>query len=158
MINFMVPTQRRATHSRAHLDSRFKEIGSPQRFTPPIHGWIKAIRDSLGMSAKQLGVRLGITQPSVAALEKSEVKGTIELQTLRRVAEAMDCTVIYALVPNKRLETMVRDRARLTWSRMRTPIEHSMSLENQAVHAPLDDDLLDEYVRSVNPRRLWDEP
>jgi transcriptional regulator with XRE-family HTH domain len=56
---------------------------------------------------------MGVKQPSVVALEQSEAKGTIELATLRRVAEALDCTLVYALVPNRPLEQTVRDRARL---------------------------------------------
>src|SRR5260370_28836373 len=101
-----------AARSRSHLDKRFKEIGAVARFTPPVRGWIKAIREALGMSTAQLAKRLKIKQPSVIALEKSEAKGTIELATLRRVAEALDCTLVYALVPKKPLESVVRGRAR----------------------------------------------
>src|ERR1700687_4512651 len=101
-----------AARSRSHLDKRFKEIGVASRFTPPVRGWIKAIREALGMSTAQLAKRLRIKQPSVIALEKSEAKGTIELATLRRVAEALDCTLVYVLVPKKPLQAIVRDRAR----------------------------------------------
>src|ERR1700733_2845339 len=100
-----------AAQSRSHLDERFRELGPARRYTPPVRGWIKAVRAALGMSTAQLAKRLGIKQPSLVALEQSEAKGTIQLDTLRRVAEALDCTVIYALVPNKPLEKMVRDRA-----------------------------------------------
>jgi transcriptional regulator with XRE-family HTH domain len=55
------------------------------------------------MSSAQLAQRLKIKQPSLVDLEKSEAKGSIELATLRRVAEALDCTLVYALVPNKPL-------------------------------------------------------
>src|ERR1700734_2112408 len=101
-----------ATQSRSQLDKRFKELGPVTRYVSPVRGWIAAIRGGLGMSTSQLAKRLGIKQPSVIALEQSEAKGSIELATLRRVAEALDCTLIYALVPNKPLESMVRDRAR----------------------------------------------
>jgi predicted DNA-binding mobile mystery protein A len=109
------------------------------------------------MSSAQLAHRLGIRQPSVVALEQSEVKGTIELATLRRAAAALDCTLVYALVPNKPLETIVRDRARALALRLRSPIEHSMLLENQTVNGINSEALLDEFVDELNPRRLWDE-
>ena len=109
------------------------------------------------MSSQQLAKRLGVKQPSVVALEQSEAKGTIELATLRRVAEALDCTLVYALVPNKPLETIVRDRARILLRR-RAPVEHSMLLEDQAVSAKDSQARLDEFVREMNPSRLWDEP
>jgi len=104
----------------------------------------------------QLGKRLGIRQPSLVALEQSEAKGTIELATLRRVAEALDCTLVYSLVPNKPLETTIRDRARAFARRRRTPVEHSMLLEDQKVTAKDAEARLDEIVRETNPRLFWD--
>jgi predicted DNA-binding mobile mystery protein A len=147
-----------AAHSRSHLDKRFKQIGSSSRFNVPVRGWIRAIRGGLGMSSQQLAKRLGVKQPSVVALEQSEAKGTIELATLRRVAEALDCTLVYALVPNKPLETIVRDRARILLRRRRAPVEHSMLLEDQAVSAQGSAARLDEFIRETNPSRFWDEP
>ena len=79
---------RLAAQSRSQLDERFRELGPANRYTPPVRGWIKALREALGMSTAQLAKRLGIRQPSLVALEQSEAKGTIELATLRRVAEA----------------------------------------------------------------------
>lgn len=149
---------KRATQSRSQLDRRFNEIGPLSRFAVPVRGWIKAIREGLGMSSEQLAKRLGVKQPSVVALEQSEAKGTIALATLRRVAEALDCTLVYALVPNQPLETIVRDRARILLRRRRAPVEHSMLLEDQAVSANDSEARLDEFVRETNPSRLWDEP
>lgn len=148
---------RLAAQSRSHLDNRFNEIGPTSRFATPVRGWIRAIRDGLGMSSAQLAKRLGVKQPSVVALEQSEAKGTIELATLRRAAEALDCALVYALVPNKPLETIVRDRARALARRRLTPVEHSMLLENQAVSGKDSEAMLDEFVRETNPGRLWDE-
>ena len=108
------------------------------------------------MSTAQLSKRLGIRQPSLVALEQSEAKGTIELATLRRVAEALDCTLVYALVPNKPLETTLRDRARAFARRRRAPVEHSMLLEDQKVTAKDAEARLDEIVRETNPRLFWD--
>ncbi len=147
---------RLAAQSRSQLDERFRELGSAKRYTPPVRGWIKALREALGMSTAQLAKRLGIRQPSLVALEQSEAKGTIELATLRRVAEALDCTLVYALVPNKPLETTIRDRARAFARRRRAPVEHSMLLEDQKVMAKDAEARLDEIVRETNPRLFWD--
>jgi predicted DNA-binding mobile mystery protein A len=110
------------------------------------------------MSTAQLANRLGIKQPSMVALEQSEAKGTIELATLRRVAEALDCTLVYALIPNKPLETTLRDRARVFARRRRGPVEHSMLLEDQKVNPRAKDaeERLDEVVRETNPRLFWE--
>jgi len=154
---------RLTAQARARLDDRFKAMGPPVRRSQPVRGWIKAIREALGMTAEQLAKRLRVKQPSIVALEQSEAKGTIELATLRRVAEALDCKLVYALVPNKPLEQTVRERARLFARRRREPIEHSMALENQAlekrkVERRETEALIDEILRETNPRRFWDEP
>jgi len=110
------------------------------------------------MSTAQLAKRLGIKQPSVVALEQSEARGAIELATLRRVAAALDCTLIYALIPNKPLDTIVRDRARAFARRRLEPVEHSMLLENQKVKPKARESKvrLDDLVRETNPRLFWD--
>jgi len=147
-----------AGRSRAHLDERFRKLPPAARFAPPVRGWIKAIRTALGMSTAQLAKRLRVKQPSVVALEQSEAKGTMELATLRRVAAALDCTLVYALVPNKPLEATVRDRARAFARRRLEPVEHSMLLENQKVAGKAKDSKarLEEIIRETNPRLFWD--
>jgi predicted DNA-binding mobile mystery protein A len=148
----------RAAKSRALLDARFKKMRPVSLYAAPVRGWIGAIRGGLGMSSAQLAKRLGIKQPSVIALEHSEVAGTIEMATLRRAAEALGCTVVYSLVPAKPLETMVRDRARAVSAARRAAVEHSMLLEDQAVTTEDSEAQLDEFIRETNPGRLWDEP
>jgi predicted DNA-binding mobile mystery protein A len=145
-----------SVRSREFLRSRFKELGRVKAFAPPVRGWIKAIREGLGMTTQQLARRLNVSQPSVTALEQSEAKGSIELATLRRVAEALDCTLVYALVPNRPLDAMVRDRARDFLRRRRAPIEHSMALEDQKVSGRDLEARLDEIIRETNPRLFWD--
>ena len=147
---------RLAAQSRSHLDERFQGLGPVTRYASPVRGWIKANRGALGMSTAQLAKRLRVKQPSVVALEQSEAKGAIELATLRRVAEALDCTLVYALIPNQPLEAMVRDRARTFARRRLEPVEHSMLLEDQKVTAKDAEARLDETVREANPRLFWD--
>ena len=148
--------QRQAAQSRLHLDERFAAIAPIARFTPPARGWIKAVREALGITTAQLAIRMRIKQPSIIDLERSELKGSIELATLRRVAEALDCTLIYALVPNKSLETTVRERAREFARRRLAPIEHSMLLEDQKVTERDADARVDQIMRETNPRLFWD--
>jgi predicted DNA-binding mobile mystery protein A len=108
------------------------------------------------MTAEQLAKRLGIKQPSVVAMEQSEIKGSIELATLRRVAEALDCRLIYAVVPKTTLEHTVRERARSWARRRRAAVEHSMLLENQKVEERNFEARLDEIVRETNPKLFWE--
>ena len=109
------------------------------------------------MSSAQLASRLGVKQPSVTAMEQSEASGTIELATLRRTAQALDCTLVYALIPNRPLAAIVRDRARMLARRHLMSVEHSMLLEGQKLDEKNFEVRLDRLVGEMNPRRLWDE-
>jgi predicted DNA-binding mobile mystery protein A len=147
---------RLATQSRLHLDERLKEIGPVSRYMPPVKGWIRAVREALGMTAEQLGRRLGVKQSSVVLLEQSEAKGSIELATLRRVAEALDCTLVYAFVPKQSLEETVRARARKFIRRRLAPVEHSMLLEDQKVQGKTEEERVDEVLRETSPSKFWE--
>jgi predicted DNA-binding mobile mystery protein A len=89
-------------------------------------------------------------------MEQSAAKESVELATLRRVAVALDCTLVYALVPNKPLETTIRDRDRAFARRRLGPLEHSMLLEDQKVETRDSEAWLDEILRETNPRLFWD--
>ena len=110
------------------------------------------------MSSTQLAKRMQIKQPTLSAIEQSEAKGTIQLVTLGRVAEALDCTLVYALVPNRPLETMVQDRARKVARRHLQSVEHSMLLERQEVSPESFVKRIDALADDISPHALWDDP
>lgn len=147
----------RSAQARQQLDARFTALLPAERLAAPARGWIKAIREALGMSSEQLARRLGVKQPTLAAIERSETRGTIELATLRRVAAALDCTLAYALVPNRPLTATVKERARAIAARRLQAVEHSMLLENQALPAAERDARVESYADEIDPRRLWDD-
>lgn len=145
--------------ARERLDQRFAPLRPAERFRAPPKGWVRAIRDAIGMSGVQFARRLGVQPPSVAALEASEESGAIQLKTLRRAAEALDCTLVYALVPNGSLEGAVRARARKIALRDLGRVAHTMKLEAQETAASSSDERLEAYIRDkVKERDLWDEP
>jgi len=145
-----------AAQSRARLDERFRQFGPAERYRAPSRGWIRAIREALGMSTAQLAKRMGVRQPSIVDLERSEEKGSVELATLRRAAEALGCSLVYVLVPNELLETTIRERARAFLRRRRRPVEHTMLLEDQQVRGTESDLQADDIIRETNPRLFWD--
>jgi predicted DNA-binding mobile mystery protein A len=65
----------------------------------PAAGWLRTVRDSLGLTLADLARRLNVTPPAVRAFEKAEAEDRITLASLRRVAVAMECDLVYALVP-----------------------------------------------------------
>ncbi|WP_110168917.1 mobile mystery protein A [Luteitalea pratensis] len=145
-----------AAKSRARLDERLARLGPAERYRPPARGWIKAVREALGMNTAQMARRMGVSQPSIVGLEQSEEKETIQLATLRRAAEALDCTLVYGLVPNKPLGVTVRERARALLLRRRQPVEHTMLLEDQRVEDSITDAEVEDAIRDTSPRVFWD--
>ncbi|OGT18473.1 MAG: transcriptional regulator [Gallionellales bacterium RIFCSPHIGHO2_02_FULL_57_16] len=98
----------------------------------PPSGWIKAIREGLGMAATHLAARLGVTTSTVTRLETSEADDTISLATLRRAAEALGCELHYALVPKRSLADTLENRAMALARQQMAAVSHTMALEAQA--------------------------
>lgn len=126
----------------------------------PARGWIRAIRESLGMTTAQLAKRLGVKQPRIVEMEKAEAGGNITMQSLERAAEALGCRLVYVLVPLKPLTQMLEERAAQVAERQLAAVEQSMKLEAQEVS----DRKQRRYVHQrrvqellQRPARLWDE-
>lgn len=144
--------------ARQRLDERLSSLNPQDRFRPPPKGWIRAIRDALGMTGVQLAKRLHVRPQTVEAIEKSEASGSIQLRTLRRAAEAMGCTLVYALVPNSSLENAVHQRARTLAIRDLQRVAHTMRLEAQETSDAGMEARIDAYIRdSIKDRDLWNE-
>lgn len=121
------------SEARRHLDARLDGfrplVGEPR----PARGWVRAIRDALGMSGAELGSRLGVRQSTVDQLERSEANETIKLESLRRAADALDCDLVYALVPRTSLDATVQAQGRRVAARRISAVAHHMRLEDQVV-------------------------
>lgn len=109
--------------------SRWRAADLPPR---PPSGWLKAIREALGMTATHLAQKLGVSTSSVTRLETSEADDTISLGTLRRAAEALGCELQYALVPKKTLAETLEARASALARQQMAAISHTMALEAQS--------------------------
>jgi predicted DNA-binding mobile mystery protein A len=77
----------------------------------PMLGWVRGVREALGMSSYELASRIGLSPTRVRQFERAELEGAIRLSTLVRAAQALNCTLVYAFAPNERLEEMVYRQA-----------------------------------------------
>ena len=147
-------TRKGIRRAREALDKRLVPMGPASRFAPPRLGWIRAVRDALGMSAADLAARMGISGASARSLEEKEMTGGIRLSSLRRAAEAMDCTLVYAFIPNGSLEETVRRQARLVLDEQVGRVRQTMALEAQEEEMPASS--LDEQLEGIiDSRRVW---
>jgi predicted DNA-binding mobile mystery protein A len=138
---------------RRSLDKHMQAI---QIGEVPNGGWIRAVRSALGMSVRQLAVRLGIKQQSGSKLEANEADGSITLNSLRKAAEAMDCRFVYAMIPNGSLDEIVRRQAMKKAAEAFAPIHRTMTLEAQALpdNSEVVRDAAEELIRK-NSKKLW---
>ena len=127
----------------------------------PSQGWVSTIRRALGMSSAQLAERMRISRQSLEALEAREVAGAATLDALRRAADALDCDLVYALVPRHgSLESAVTAQARRVAERLVRRAGHTMTLEEQTVPAREAEQQIAVLTRRLLaewPRGLWDE-
>jgi len=142
--------------ARHALDAKIAAFDAMESYPPP-KGWVRAIRDALGMSTRDLADRMEIAQPSVVALEASERAGTIRLETLERAAAAMGCELVYALRPRDsgQLEQLVRERAGDVALRDFAPVTHTMALEGQPVRFTEVAALQKDIDALIDSPRLW---
>ena len=142
--------------ARRRLDQRLVGLDLGQR---PPRGWVRAIREALGMTTAELGQRMGLTQSRVSQIERSEELGSIRLDTLERAAQALNCQVRYVFVPNEPLEQMVQRQARLRAQAEVDAVTHTMALEDQILEPGVLDSLVQEMAeRFVDERHLWEQP
>src|ERR1700691_2374071 len=101
---------RQAALARKQLERRLAPLRAMKLIAPP-KGWIRAIRESLGMTARQLAARMGVGVSRIPVIEEAEVTGSTTLKTMRQAATAMNCAFVYAFVPIEPLDDILRDRA-----------------------------------------------
>ena len=140
--------QERAS-ARMQLDKRLNRLQNSDELSRPPRGWIKAIREALGMTTAQLGARMGVSQPRVVAIEKAEKSGGITLETLERAAHALECRLVYTLVPRKDLDKLVEDQARDLARKHLRATAHSMALEDQRVDEADEREHLERLVQQI---------
>ena len=141
--------------ARRKLDEKFNQV-NVLTLEKPTKGWVKAIRDALGMTTTQLANRLWVKHPRILAIEKDE--SSLSLNSLEKVADALDCKVVYALVPKTSLEKMAYNQARKKAMKILSKVTHNMALENQApVYDKIElEDMIQELLNG-SQARLWDE-
>lgn len=145
--------------AREQLDEALNHFKPLKAVAVPQKGWIRAIRDTLGMTGKQLANRLGVNQQRIARIEQDEVPGKVTLNTMQKTAEALDCVFVYAIVPRDNLESIVRKQAERVARKRMERSNQMMRLEKQelsetgkarALNAPID-----EIVETM-PKSLWE--
>jgi len=116
------------------LDRALEPYRKARTVPRPSKGWIRAIRQALGVSSGELARRLGTSRQLPLQMEKGEAEDRITLKSLRAAASALDCDLVYAFVPRAdSMQELIENRARDEAKSRVLGVEHSMALEDQAV-------------------------
>lgn len=141
------------------LEDRLQPYRTALETPRPPGGWVRAIREALGMTQRQLAERVGRKPQTILDLQAREAAQTIQLNSLRELAEAMDCELVYAIVPRKPLGTILDERARSVARQVLRRTGHSMELERQGLGVRDRERALEREVERLlagSRRKLWE--
>ncbi len=124
----------------------------------PPEGWITTIRKALGISAIQIAKRLKLARASIYQAERNEREGTITINQMDKMAHAMGCKFVYAIVPEDSIEQIVTQQAKdKATATIRRASAH-MALESQSVDdLPSRINQLASELRCDMPSDFWED-
>ena len=112
------------------------------------------------MTMAQLGAKLDITRQGVKRIEESEAKGTITLNSLKNVANAMDLKLVYALIPkDSTIDDLVDAKATRLAQKIVLRTNQNMKLENQGIGEDKIDKIIKDLAAEIKrelKKSLWD--
>ena len=128
-------------------------------FVRPPGGWIATFQAAIGMSSPALAERLGISRNSIYASIQNEKAGTISLNQLDKMAEAMGGKLVYAIIPREGpVEEIVMAQARKKARRIAQRTRAHMALEEQLEGLRSEDEMIEELADDIireMPRDIW---
>lgn len=142
------------------LDETAKKLRYLKMSAETRKGWVREIREALGMTATTLARRLNLTQPAIAQLELQERRGGVSLNKLRKAADALNCDLVYVFLPRESLEQALNERIRAIAHHRTSRVNRTMTLEGQAVDPKLlarQEADLAQKLRVNLPSNLWEQ-
>ena len=143
---------------RKVLDQKFLPLRGLSTLQKPKSGWIKAIREGLGMTVAQLAQRMDLAPSNVTILENREAQSKTTLESMEKAAKALGCTFVYAILPNETLEQMISDQANRSAQKIVQKVHHHMKLEKQNVENEIRNEQIKSLATEIKEKmdkRLW---
>lgn len=142
------------TDKKLVLFQPLKTVVMPQK------GWVNTVRTALKMSLRQLGNRMNFSAQNMKQIEEREVNGTISINSLREVANAMDMQLVYGFVSkHESLEQMIEKRAKELATEIVMRTNNTMTLEDQQNSNERIEKAIAQKtneIKSEMPKYLWD--
>ncbi|MDR1123171.1 MAG: mobile mystery protein A [Elusimicrobiota bacterium] len=140
---------------RRALDKKMESFRNVLPFEIPSQGWIRTVREALGMTTAQLARRAGVSQARIVYLEKNE--NNLKVSTLNKIAGALNCAFVYCLIPESRIESIVEKQAQKKALELMQKTNRNMAMEDQL--SDIDETLgdLTNKLLDKNISRIWDD-
>lgn len=147
---------------RRQLDKNLAKLGLIREIKEaPKKGWLRVIREALGMTASQLAKRLQASPAAVSKAEKSEEQGTISLNSMKKYAEKLECDFVYFLIPKEGSLSQIVEKRTLQYAKkIHDQVSHSMSLESQSISdSEMKIQLMEIYQELLTSKnnKIWDK-
>ncbi|MCC7045833.1 MAG: helix-turn-helix domain-containing protein [Alphaproteobacteria bacterium] len=142
-----MPKDMRAV-ARQRFDETFRPPPDLERFQHPVGGWLRSVREMLGISLKDAARNAGITPQSLLATEKGELRGSVSLASMGRAANAIGCDFVCFVMP--RGGTMEELHDKIARHRAKADLDRTartMALENQALSPKRLEDIARDHAR-----------
>ena len=136
------------------LDKKTFDLKSAKNIVPQPSGWIKTVREAIGMTVSQLAARLGVTQPRITKMESNE--DNLKLSTMKKAAEAMNCEFVYYFKPRTTFQNLVDEQAQKKAVEVLKTVNVNMSLENQEI---AEDEAVKDFASDLintKIKQIWD--
>lgn len=136
------------------LDKKTFDLKSAKNIVPQPSGWIKTVREAIGMTVSQLATRLGVTQPRITKMESNE--DNLKLSTMKKAAEAMNCEFVYYFKPRTTFQNLVDEQAQKKAAEVLKTVNVNMALENQEF---AEDEAVKDFATDLintKIKQIWD--
>lgn len=136
------------------LDKKTSDLKSAKNIVPQSSGWIKTVREAIGMTVSQLATRLGVTQPRITKMESNE--DNLKLSTMKKAAEAMNCEFVYYFKPKTTFQNLVDEQAQKKAAEVLKTVNVNMALENQEI---AEDEAVKDFASDLintKIKQIWD--
>ena len=136
------------------LDKKTSDLKSAKNIVSQSSGWIKTVREAIGMTVSQLAARLGVTQPRITKMESNE--DNLKLSTMKKAAEAMNCEFVYYFKPRTTFQNLVDEQAQKKAAEVLKTVNVNMALENQEI---AEDEVVKDFASDLintKIKQIWD--
>ena len=142
------------------LDQKLKPFQETEIVLVPDKGWINTIRTTLNMTMAQLGIKLGVTKQGVKRIEESEAKGSISINSLKEVGNALELKLVYGFIPKDgTIDNLINNKAQTLARKIVSRTNQNMKLEDQGISEDKIDDSINDLAKEIKRemrKSLWD--